>query len=115
VTLEYEKQIDSLKKKHESSIKRLNNEIEKLLGEKHALLDELNQNRNVHHQNADPLIDIVRSKNSNSNNNKSNKLNKPNLKLGQANQLVNDNLSSANTGKFTKLINHLILMYIRKC
>ena len=40
---EYEKQIDSLKKQHELSIKRLNNEIEKLYGEKTALMTELDQ------------------------------------------------------------------------
>ena len=38
---EFEKQIESIKMQHELSIKRLNNEIEKLHGEKHALFTEL--------------------------------------------------------------------------
>ncbi len=37
---EYEKQMNTLKKQHELSVKRLNNEIEKLYSEKHALLAE---------------------------------------------------------------------------
>ncbi len=44
---EYEKQISSLKTQHELSVKRLNNEIEKLYGEKHALLAEF-ENLNTH-------------------------------------------------------------------
>ncbi len=38
---EYEQQIETLKRQHELSVKRLNNEIEKLYGEKHALQVEL--------------------------------------------------------------------------
>lgn len=38
---EYEKQIETLKRQHELSVKRLNNEIEKLYGEKHSLQMEL--------------------------------------------------------------------------
>ena len=38
---DFEKQIDLLKKQHELSVKRLNNELEKLHGEKQALLSEL--------------------------------------------------------------------------
>ena len=42
---DFERQMDLLKKQHELSIKRLNNEIEKLHGEKHALLSELEHNK----------------------------------------------------------------------
>ena len=46
---EFEKQITTLKKQHELSVKRLNNEIEKLYSEKHALLAEFpNNNINKH-------------------------------------------------------------------
>ena len=38
---EYEKQIETLKLQHELSMKRLNNELEKLYGEKHDLQKEL--------------------------------------------------------------------------
>lgn len=38
---DYEKQIDSLKRQHENSVKRLNNEIEKLYSEKEALLNDI--------------------------------------------------------------------------
>ena len=44
---EFEKQIDSLKKQHELSIKRLNIEIEKLYSEKYSLMAELESNNNV--------------------------------------------------------------------
>ncbi len=42
---EHEKQIESLKKQHELSIKRLNNEIEKLYSEKHLLIAEMEGNK----------------------------------------------------------------------
>ena len=42
---DFEKQIDLLKKQYELSTKRLNNELEKLQGEKHALLSELERNQ----------------------------------------------------------------------
>ena len=49
---DFEKQIDSLKIQHELSIKRLNNEIEKLHGEKHALFSELENKHNQFRANA---------------------------------------------------------------
>jgi hypothetical protein len=48
---EFEKQIDSLKKQHEFSVKRLNNEIEKLYSEKHLLMAELDNNNNNNNNN----------------------------------------------------------------
>jgi hypothetical protein len=46
---EFEKQIDLLKIQHEVSIKRLSNEIEKLHGEKHALLSEIENKHHLNH------------------------------------------------------------------
>lgn len=51
---EYEKQIDSMKRQHEFSIKRLNNEIEKLYSEKDTLMAEL-ESKKIY--NFDHLID----------------------------------------------------------
>jgi hypothetical protein len=42
---EYEKQMAMMKKQHELSVRRLNNEIEKLYSEKQALLLELDNNK----------------------------------------------------------------------
>jgi hypothetical protein len=53
---DFEKQIDLLKKQHELSTKRLNNELEKLQGEKHALLSELERNNfNVKYNNGSSI------------------------------------------------------------
>lgn len=53
--LDYERQIELLKKQHENSVKRLNNEIEKLYGEKEALLSDL-ERKKYYQDEADPVL-----------------------------------------------------------
>lgn len=53
--LDYERQIELLKKQHENSVKRLNNEIEKLYGEKEALMSDL-ERKKIYHAESDPVL-----------------------------------------------------------
>lgn len=63
---EFDKQITTLKKQHELSVKRLNNEIEKLYSEKHALLAEFdnnNKHQSNHHQHYNDKLNTQKSTN----------------------------------------------------